>query len=173
MLLKLSPIHQTLQYSFLSEQFEKQNQIRDLHTHGIMSNSYLIHLVSDVTPNQIFGSKPRTNYIKENQLKSNFVNDAFNDAIPQYVIKKQDEKNEYLLPEKTINQRFDEVVLSNAKIVVISAYMRTGSSLTGAILSKIKRAFYLFEPITEIASQFNQEWKKNKQKLFYLHGNQR
>ena len=110
-----------------------------------------------------------SNYITKRQPKLHYVNNDLNDELTEYFETKQGVKIKHLFPEKKINQSNDETILSNATFVVIVAYMRSGSSLLGAILSKIEGAFYLFEPITEIANAFNKEgYVKN-----YLHGNQR
>ncbi|WAQ99556.1 CHST1-like protein [Mya arenaria] len=56
-------------------------------------------------------------------------------------------------------------IISNASIVLIVAYMRTGSTLLGEILREVPESFYIFEPLRTIESKFNRQNtgdKKNK-----------
>ena len=59
-------------------------------------------------------------------------------------------------PLANSNNILESKILSNASIVLIVAYMRTGSTLLGEILREIPDSFYIFEPLRTIESKFNQ-----------------
>ncbi|KAL4220298.1 chondroitin 6-sulfotransferase [Mactra antiquata] len=64
---------------------------------------------------------------------------------------KTNEKNSPKQNRKFENDGRNNVeVLSNKKIAIVLAYMRTGSTLTGAILQQYDETFYAFEPIRSI-----------------------
>ncbi|XP_060566337.1 carbohydrate sulfotransferase 1-like isoform X2 [Ruditapes philippinarum] len=66
-------------------------------------------------------------------------------------------------------------VVSKAKIILIIAYMRTGSTLTGAIFQSFPGTFYVFEPIRLIGSFFNSMARNKMQRgtLKFANGTQR
>ena len=66
-------------------------------------------------------------------------------------------------------------VLSEAKIVLIIAYMRTGSTLAGAIFQSYAGTFYVFEPIRKLNDFFRDiEQNENKQGILkFANGTQR
>lgn len=53
-------------------------------------------------------------------------------------------------------------ILSNASIVLIVAYMRTGSTLTGSIFQEYPGTFYAFEPIRAVFDAFEAAQKHNR-----------
>lgn len=74
------------------------------------------------------------------------------------------------------HQRPENVtVLSNKTIVIILAYMRTGSTLTASVFQEYQDSFYVFEPIRWIHAAFSQLQKKNMTylNLFYPRGSNR
>ncbi|XP_060566324.1 uncharacterized protein LOC132725246 [Ruditapes philippinarum] len=66
-------------------------------------------------------------------------------------------------------------VVSKAKIILIIAYMRTGSTLTGAIFQSFPGTFYVFEPIRLIVGFFNSMARNKMQRgtLKFANGTQR
>ena len=60
--------------------------------------------------------------------------------------------------------------LSYKKIVIIVAYRRTGSSLTGAILSKHPGSLYVFEPLRNLAKIFQNTPNNETTQIVYPHG---
>lgn len=61
----------------------------------------------------------------------------------------------------TLFERKTEI-LSNASIVLIVAYMRTGSTLTGSIFQEYPGTFYAFEPIRAVFDAFEAARKFNR-----------
>ena len=62
-------------------------------------------------------------------------------------------------------------IVTNAKIVIIAAYMRTGSTLMGGILHHHAGTFYLFEPIRYVFDEFTKA--RNTTELMYVSGKRR
>ena len=62
-------------------------------------------------------------------------------------------------------------IVSYAKIVIIAAYMRTGSTLMGGMFHHHPGTFYLFEPIRHIFDAFT--GARNNTKLMYVSGKER
>ncbi|KAH3728410.1 hypothetical protein DPMN_054366 [Dreissena polymorpha] len=50
--------------------------------------------------------------------------------------------------------------VSHRSIILIIAYMRTGSTLTGSFLRQSERSFYIFEPLHNLAQAFENAEKK-------------
>ncbi|XP_060566735.1 carbohydrate sulfotransferase 1-like isoform X2 [Ruditapes philippinarum] len=66
-------------------------------------------------------------------------------------------------------------VLSDKKVIIIIAYMRTGSTLTASLLQEHPNTFYVFEPIRSVNTKFKEAKKKNLTStlLHYVHGIER
>ena len=82
-------------------------------------------------------------------------------------------------PGKTLQGMIDELKkkmfisstdppVSNAKIVLIIAYMRSGSSFTGGLFNQLPESFYLFEPVRFVFDAF-----MNNASIEYLSGSKR
>lgn len=67
----------------------------------------------------------------------------------------------------SFNNLFDqnEPVLSNATIVLIIAYMRTGSTLTGSLFEAHSGTFYAFEPLFGVENAFRRAQAQNQSRL--------
>jgi len=65
-------------------------------------------------------------------------------------------------------QRSKVPIWSDRNIILLVAYMRSGSSFTGAVLSAGQRAFYAFEPIRAIYNAFDRN--PANVTLHYFHG---
>ncbi|KAH3728407.1 hypothetical protein DPMN_054363 [Dreissena polymorpha] len=55
---------------------------------------------------------------------------------------------------RTNGIRVHRSILSHRSIILIKAYMRTGSTLTGSCLRESERSFNVFEPLHNIAQVF-------------------
>ncbi|XP_045196739.2 carbohydrate sulfotransferase 1-like [Mercenaria mercenaria] len=66
-------------------------------------------------------------------------------------------------------------VLSDRKIVLIIAYMRTGSTLTASLFQEFPGTFYVFEPIRGLTGKFKELLKNNQTytTMHYIHGKER
>ncbi|KAH3739781.1 hypothetical protein DPMN_046468 [Dreissena polymorpha] len=54
----------------------------------------------------------------------------------------------------TFNKEDSPSILSNRSIILVIAYMRTGSTLTASILQESERSFYVFEPLHKLEQAF-------------------
>ncbi|KAH3746798.1 hypothetical protein DPMN_181214 [Dreissena polymorpha] len=54
----------------------------------------------------------------------------------------------------TFNKEDSSSILSNGSIILVIAYMRTGSTLTASILRESERSFYVFEPLHKLEQAF-------------------
>ncbi|KAH3739757.1 hypothetical protein DPMN_046444 [Dreissena polymorpha] len=52
-------------------------------------------------------------------------------------------------------------VLSNRSILLVIAYMRSGSTLTASILRESERSFYVFEPLHNLLKAFKDAEQRN------------
>ncbi|XP_060566742.1 carbohydrate sulfotransferase 1-like [Ruditapes philippinarum] len=66
-------------------------------------------------------------------------------------------------------------VLSNRKIIIIIAYMRTGSTLTASLFQEYPNTFYVFEPIRSVYMKFKRAMEQHltSTELHYIHGVER
>ncbi|KAL4240877.1 hypothetical protein ACF0H5_001662 [Mactra antiquata] len=64
-----------------------------------------------------------------------------------------------------------QTIHSNGKIVLIVAYMRSGSTLTGALLQEHPKAFYVFEPIRPIKQSFKEIGSNNESTVTFNYPN--
>ncbi|KAH3847014.1 hypothetical protein DPMN_089326 [Dreissena polymorpha] len=55
----------------------------------------------------------------------------------------------------TFNKEDISTILSNGSIILVIAYMRTGSTLTASILRKSERSFYVHEPLHKLKQAFD------------------
>ena len=63
------------------------------------------------------------------------------------------------------------MIIPSAKIVIIAAYLRTGSTFLGGMFHHHPETFYLFEPIHLIFD--NLEAGRNTTELMYVSGEKR
>ncbi|KAH3847010.1 hypothetical protein DPMN_089322 [Dreissena polymorpha] len=77
-----------------------------------------------------------------------------------HVYRKKDELNivnQASVPHvdmSTFNKEDSSSILSNGSIILVIAYMRTGSTLTASILRESERSFYVFEPLHKLEQAF-------------------
>ena len=71
-------------------------------------------------------------------------------------------------PLKTVSEK---KIITSAKIVIIAAYMRTGSSLMGGMFHHYPGTFYLFEPIRNLVNAMMDAMKTTE--LMYVSGKRR
>ena len=68
--------------------------------------------------------------------------------------------------QKTASANLSEKkIITNAKIVIIAAYMRTGSTFMGGMFHHYPGTFYVFEPIRRIS-----EATRDSKELVYVSG---
>lgn len=65
-----------------------------------------------------------------------------------------------------------KTILSDKRIVLIMAYMRTGSTLTASVLQEYPGTFYAFEPVRSVHSTFKKSTAQNQTytTFNYIHG---
>ncbi|KAL4233457.1 hypothetical protein ACF0H5_008138 [Mactra antiquata] len=103
------------------------------------------------------------------------VNKTLNSELKPEVAKQSEVKIRTFAPVHSLTMAQDptknQTILSNDKIVIIVAYMRTGSTLTASLLQEYPKTFYVFEPIRYIMDIYKQIHSKNKttMTLEYLH----
>jgi hypothetical protein len=72
------------------------------------------------------------------------------------------------------NERRKQIVYSHQKILIIVAYMRSGSTLTASLFQEYTGTFYVFEPIRFLHESFMKLSKNNSYfNLNYTHGRTR
>ena len=66
-------------------------------------------------------------------------------------------------------------ILSDKKIIIIVAYMRTGSTLTASLFQEFPNTFYVFEPVRSVNTKFKDATKNNltSAQLHYIHGREK
>ena len=64
----------------------------------------------------------------------------------------------------------EKTIITTAKIVIIAAYMRTGSTFMGGIFQRYPGTFYLFEPLHYIDDSLE---KRNSTQLMSVSGKTR
>ncbi|XP_045198558.2 carbohydrate sulfotransferase 3-like [Mercenaria mercenaria] len=88
---------------------------------------------------------------------------------------RQKDKTKDMQEKEGDKSKANATVLSHRKIVLIIAYMRTGSTLTGSIFQEYPDTFYVFEPVRLINQAFKGKDQKDKTNvtLKYINGTKR
>ena len=100
--------------------------------------------------------------------------------IRKKVISSKFDKDSFLPLSERLRKKHQEIfdpsrkvtVVSNTSIVLIVAYMRTGSTLVGSLFQEYPGSFYVFEPLRAILDVFEDAQKHNNKTvtLKYIEG---
>ena len=112
--------------------------------------------------------KSKTNKLSYLQPKRSTITDSKRKTVNKFENKVVDE-----IPKTSSANlsALEKKIKTNAKIVVVLAYMRTGSTFMGGMFHHYPGTFYLFEPIRNIFDIFDAAGD-NKQ-LMYVSGKKR